>query len=115
MALTFENIIEIIEIMEGYLINSRPPEEIRNKVDINYKIEGQSIVVFEVRPIWKNPSEKVEINVAKTTFFKRENKWKIYWFKSDMKWHIYKPNEKVNNLEEFLKIIEEDKHCCFWG
>ncbi len=100
MALGFENEIEIIEVMEGYLINSSPPEEVRSEVDINYKIEGQSIIVFEIRSVWNNPSEKMESNVAKATFVKTENKWKIYWFKSDMKWHIYKPNEKVNKLKE---------------
>ena len=88
MALGFENEIEIIEVMEGYLINARPLEEVRNEVDINYKIESQSIIVFEIRPVWNNPSEKMESNVAKATFVKTENKWKIYWFKSDMKWHI---------------------------
>jgi len=35
MALGFENEIEIIEVMEAYLMNVRPPEEIRNEVDIN--------------------------------------------------------------------------------
>jgi len=115
MALQFENQIEIIEAMEGYLINSHPPEEVRNEVDLNYKIENQSIIVFEIRPLWNNPSEKMEYNFAKATFVKTENKWKIYWFKSDMKWHIYKPAEKVNNLKEFVKIIQEDKHRCFRG
>ncbi len=33
MALAFENEIEIIEVMEGFLINSRPPEEIRDQLD----------------------------------------------------------------------------------
>jgi hypothetical protein len=47
MALAFENEIE----MERYLIDSRPPEEIRNQVDLNYKIEQQSIIVFEIRPV----------------------------------------------------------------
>jgi len=115
MALEFENEIEIIEVMEGYLINSRPPEEVRNQVDINYKIENQSIIVFEIRPVWNNPDEKMEHNLAKATFVKTENKWKIYCFKSDMKWHIYKPTEKVNNLKEFVKIIKEDRYSCFRG
>lgn len=115
MALEFENEIEIIEVLEGYLINSRPPEEIRNKLDINYKIEGQSIIIFEIRPVWDNPNEKMECNIAKTTFVKKENSWKIFWFMSDMKWHGYKPKPKVNKLKEFIKIIEEDKLGCFWG
>lgn len=115
MALEFENEIEIIEVMEGYLINSRPPQEVRNEVDLNYKIENQSIIVFEIRCVWDNPSKKMELNVAKVTFVKAENKWKIYCFKSDMKWHIYRPAEKVNSLKEFVKIIQEDKNGCFRG
>ena len=115
MALEFENEIEIIEVMEGYLINARPPEKIRNQLDINYKIEGQSIIVFEIRPFCDDPNRKIECNIAKTTFIKKENSWKIFWFMSDMKWHGYKPKLKVNSLKEFIKIIEEDKLGCFWG
>lgn len=115
MALEFENEIEIIEVMEGYLINARPPEEIRNQLDINYKIESQSIVVFEIRPLWNNPNIKIESEIAKTTFVKKENIWKIFWFRADMKWHSYKPNPKVSSLKEFVKIVEEDKLGCFWG
>jgi hypothetical protein len=107
--------LEIIEVMETYLVNVRPPEEIRNKVDINYKIEGQSIIVFEIRPVWNNPTEKTECNIAKTTYVKKDNKWNIYWFMSDMKWHSYQPKPKVSKLKDFVKEIEEDKHGCFWG
>lgn len=115
MALTFENEIEIIEVMEGYLVNSRPPIEMRNQIDIAYKVENQSIIVFEIRPHWNIPNKKAEYNIAKCTFVKTENKWNIYWFKSDMKWHGYNPNPKVNNLKAFIHEIEEDKHGCFWG
>jgi hypothetical protein len=59
MPLAFENEIEIIEVMERYLIDSRPPEEIRNQVDLNYKIEQQSVIVFEIRPVWNNPIARI--------------------------------------------------------
>ena len=115
MALEFENEIEIIEVMEGFLVKSRPSEELRDKLDLSYKIIDQSIIVFEIRPIWNKPGEKMECSVAKTTFVKKEKIWKIFWFRSDMKWHSYKPTEKVNNLKEFVKIVEEDRHHSFWG
>lgn len=115
MALEFDNQIEIIEVMEGYLVNSRPPEEIRNEIDINYKIENQSIIVFEIRPKWNDKTEKIEINIAKATFVKTDNIWKIFWFRSDEKWHNYKPKPSVKFLKEFVKVIEEDKDNCFWG
>lgn len=115
MALEFENEIEIIEVMEGYLINARPPEEIRNQLDINYRVEGQSIVIFEIRPFCDDPNKKIECYVAKTTFVKKENIWKIFWIRADMKWYSYQPNPKVKSLKEFIKIVEEDKLGCFWG
>ncbi len=115
MALEFENEIEIIEVMEGFLIKSRPPEHIREEIDINYKIENQSIIVFEIRPKWNNKSEKIEVNVAKATFVKKDNIWKIFWFMSDQAWHNYKPKPSVKFLKEFVKVIEEDKNNCFWG
>ncbi|MBC7641344.1 MAG: DUF3024 domain-containing protein [Flavobacterium sp.] len=115
MALQFENEIEIIEVMEGYLINARPPEEIRNEVDIAYKVENQSVIIFEIRPHWKNKSENIEVNVAKATFIKTEEIWKIFWYKSDDKWHNYDPKPKVKSLKQFVEVIREDKHNCFWG
>jgi hypothetical protein len=84
-------------------------------LDINYRVEGQSIVVYEIRPLWNNPNIKIESEIVKTTFVKKENIWKILWFRSDMKWHSYKPNPKVNSLKEFIKIVEEDNLGCFWG
>ena len=115
MALAFENEIEIIEVMEGFLINSRPPEEIRDQLDLSYKIENQSVIVFEIRPVWNNPTEKIECKIAKATYIQKDTTWAVFWFMSDMKWHGYKPNSKVKSLMEFIKIIEEDKHGCFWG
>lgn len=115
MALQFENQIEIIEIMESFLIKIRPSEEIKSKLDINYKVEDQSVILFEIRPDWKNSQEKREYNIAKATFVKKENQWKIFSFMSDLKWQSYKPKEKVNNLKEFVKIVEEDKLGSFWG
>lgn len=115
MALAFENEIEIIEVMENYLINSRPSEEIRNQIDLNYKIKNQSIIVFEIRPDLNNPDKKIECNIAKAMFIKKENVWKIFWFMSDMKWQGYKPEPKVKNLKEFVKTIQEDKQGHFWG
>ena len=115
MALAFENEIEIIEVMEGFLINSRPPEEIRDQLDLSYKIENQSIIVFEIRPKWDNPKERIECKIATATYIQKDTTWAVFWFMSDMKWHGYKPNPKVKNLKEFIKVIQEDKHGCFWG
>jgi hypothetical protein len=115
MALSTELIDEIKAVMDKYILKIRPKEEIRHEVDTNYRIDGQSVYLFEIRPIWNNPSEKQECFIAKTTFVKTENKWKIFWFKSDMKWHGYEPKPFVKSVSEFVKVIEKDQYGCFWG
>ena len=41
MSLDVMNSVEIIEIMENYIAKNRPPKEIRDKLDINYRLENQ--------------------------------------------------------------------------
>ncbi|MCH8959684.1 MAG: DUF3024 domain-containing protein [Proteobacteria bacterium] len=30
-------------------------------------------------------------------------------------WDRYDPNAEVRSVEEFLKVVEQDKYCCFYG
>ena len=112
-----KNEIESVEIEEidNYLKYIRPPEEIREEYDISYRIEKQSVIIFEIRPNWKDPNVKMEIDVVKTTFVKKDNNWKVFWKRADLKWHSYKPKPIVENLLEFIRLIEKDELGCFWG
>lgn len=115
MAIDILQTLDIIEALENFIDKIRPPEEMRDQYDISYKIDDQSVIVYEIRPHWQKKNETIESPIAKTTFIKAKNHWKILWFRADLKWHAYKPNETVNSLKHFLEIIEEDKHGCFWG
>ncbi len=115
MAIDILLIVDVIEAMENFIARKRPPENIRHLVDLSYKIEDQSVIIFEIRPKWNNPEIKIESNISKVTFIKAENYWKVFWQQSDLKWHSYQPNPIVNTLNDFIKLIEEDKHHCFWG
>ncbi|MDH5379713.1 MAG: hypothetical protein OEW75_02605 [Cyclobacteriaceae bacterium] len=59
MALSLLNTIEIIETMENFVEAKRPPEEVRSQIDIGYEIDGQSIYIFEIRPAFMKPTEKI--------------------------------------------------------
>lgn len=107
--------LQIIETLENYINRIRPSEEIRDKLDIIYKTIDQSVIIYEIRPNWKNPNSKIESPIAKITFVKSQKQWKIFWVKSDLKWHVYKPKPEVKTIQEFVEIVEEDKHHCFWG
>jgi hypothetical protein len=115
MAIDIFQTLDVIEAMENFIARKRPPENIRHQVDLSYKIEDQSIIVFEIRPRWNKPEEKVEGYIGKTTCVKAKNHWKVFWLRADLKWHSYQPQPTVNSLKDFIKLIEEDKHHCFWG
>ena len=107
--------LEVIEALENFCERRRPIKHILPKLDIGYRIEDQSIFVFEIRPKFEKPEEKRETPMAKTTFVKAKKHWKIFWMRADLQWHSYKPQPTVKTIEEFIEVIEEDKHFCFWG
>jgi hypothetical protein len=107
--------LEVIEAMENFLARKRPPKHIRAQLDIGYKIENQSITIFSIRPQWNNPEIIREHPAAKTTFVKSKNHWKLFWMRADLKWHPYPPKPTVRSVKEFAKLVEEDRHHCFWG
>ncbi|PKL12932.1 MAG: hypothetical protein CVV50_03925 [Spirochaetae bacterium HGW-Spirochaetae-6] len=103
------------KIADKFLEKRRPPIHIRNKLDISYKIIDTSIEIYEIRPSWRDEKEILETPVAKAKFIKKTKTWKIYWQRADLKWHKYDPNPEVQLLDDFFKIVDEDKNCCFWG
>ena len=105
----------IERIVRDYIEKHRPPAHIRNEVDLSFRVKGQSVEIFEVRPKWDDPSVKIEESLAKATYVKSKRIWKIYWQRADLKWHRYDPEPEVKTIEQFLDVVEKDQHSCFFG
>ena len=115
MSLELLTTIDIIEVMENYVSGIRPPEHLREKLDITYTIEDQSVILHEVRPVFNTPHIKKAYGYAKATFIKSSKKWKVFWMRSNLKWTPYEPEPQVKSLTEFVKLVEEDAYQCFKG
>ncbi|HJW15880.1 MAG TPA: DUF3024 domain-containing protein [Flavisolibacter sp.] len=115
MALDLMQTIESIEVLENYIDPIRPPENMRDKLDIGYKIEAQSIIIHEIRPFFQDKNKIIEPLIAKATYVKTQKKWKVFWMRASGKWNSYAPCETVKSLKEFVDLVEEDKYHCFWG
>ena len=98
-----------------YVKRRRPPPHIRPQLDIGYRFTNQSVELFEIRPMWREPDKKQEHNIAKATFVKNRNIWRVYWERADLKWHSYEPHAEVNTIEDFLSVVEADQYGCFYG
>ncbi len=101
--------------LKKFMDKNRPPPHIRSQLDLDYRIRNQSVEIFEVRPDWKDPGLKMENPVAKTTYVKKDKRWKVFWMKADLKWHRYDPASTVERFEDFLAIVAEDEYACFFG
>ncbi len=115
MALSEFEVKQIERAVAGFMERRRPPEHIRPELDFGYRVTGQSLELFEVRPRWNKPSEKMEHAIAKATYVKRSETWKVYWQRADLRWHRYEPYPEAKSAEEFLSVVEEDKYACFFG
>ena len=61
---------KIEQQLESFLEERRPPPQIRPEFDLGFRVSGQSIEIFGIRPLWDNPKEKIEEPVAKATYVK---------------------------------------------
>lgn len=115
MALSEFEIKKCEKLVGEFIEKRRPPPHIRNELDLGYRVKGQSVEIFEIRPMWQNPDKKIEEAVAKTTYVKTRKIWTVYWQRADLKWHRYDPNPEVESLEKFLEIVDRDEYACFFG
>jgi hypothetical protein len=105
----------IQKIVAVFIEKHRPEPHIRPNLDLSYRLVGQSIEIFEIRPIWNKPKEKIEIPIAKATYVKSRQCWRVFWQRSDLKWHSYQPNPEVRLVEDFLALVDQDEQGCFFG
>ncbi len=115
MAISEFEIKRIEKIIGRFIDGRRPPAHIRERIDLSFRVTGQSFEIFEIRAQRNDPDTMIEVSVAKGTYVKSTKEWKLYWMKSDMKWHGYKPLPISKSLEAVLEIIEQDAYGCFWG
>lgn len=93
----------------------RLPLHIRDQIREGQRMEGQSIELFFVRSLFNDPSRTVEEPIAKLTFVRSSEVWRIFWKRADGNWHRYQPFPKAATLEAALRVIDQDANGCFLG
>ena len=116
MALSELEIARVRRAVRAFVERRRPPPDIRDEVDLAFRISGQSVEIFEIRRAFGgSPGEKIELPVAKATHVRSVRGWRVFWLRQDMKWHSYKPMPVVPTIEEFVALVQEDRNGCFFG
>ena len=116
MALSEFEAARVRKVVGAFVESRRPPPHIRPKLDLGFRIARQSVEIFEIRPVWRGlPGQTQEGAVAKATYVRTINRWRVFWQRRDLKWHIYDPMPEVVTIEEFVALIHADSQACFFG
>jgi hypothetical protein len=103
------------KLVAQFIERRRPLPHIRAEVDLSFRINRQSVEIFEVRPNWRDETKLQEHSIAKATYNNSKRNWKVFWQRADLKWHSYMPNPEVASIEDFLAVVQKDEHGCFFG
>lgn len=115
MALSESELSRCEQLVSEFIQKRRPPPHLRALVDLAFRITGQSIEIFELRPHYLDKGRIIEGPIAKATYNKSKLSWKVFWPRADMKWHRYQPKPDVGSVEEFLDLVQRDDYGCFFG
>ena len=116
MAFTEDEIAEHTATLEReFWSRRRPGLEIRHLMREGQRIDGQSIELFYVRPLHFDPTRQVEEPIAKLTYVRASDSWRIFWQRADLRWHRYAPHPNAASLAAALRIVDQDANCCFFG
>jgi hypothetical protein len=91
------------------------PEHLRDKLEIRYRREGQSFILFEWRPRFGAPEEWQDTPVAKFTYVQKTAVWKLLRMDRNLRWRRYEPLPESRELSTLFEEVENDPWCFFWG
>ena len=103
------------KLLAEFIERRRPPAHLRKDVDLTFRINRESIEIFEIRAHWTLRGKPIEHPIAKAKYNKSKRNWKVLWQRADLKWHSYESHPEVDAIEDFLLIVEKDDHACFFG
>ena len=104
-----------IERIVGGFCRRRTQPEVADELRLVYQIDGQSVVISEERPDWRDPGQRMHTPVAKLRFVRSSGLWTLYWMRADLRWHAYEPAPPIRDLAELVEVVGRDQYCAFFG
>jgi len=91
------------------------PEHVRDQLLHRFRVERNSIVLFEYRPSFQNAKVWIEEPVAKFRFLISRGEWHLYWQDRNLRWRQYEWLPPKRTFLPLLQEVERDPTHLFWG
>ena len=93
----------------------RVPVAVRSELAYVYRFEGNTVLLSERRPHYKDRTRHTELAFAKFVYSPRIGGWSLRWSDRNGWWHRYDGFENVPQFREVLREVEADPTCIFFG
>lgn len=106
----------LVEKKVGEFCKKRVPPHVLDKVNLSFKIRGNSVMIFENRAPW-HPDMKgwTSMPIAQIRFDEKIGQWTLFCADRNDKWHEYYEMEPTKDIDKILVEIDEDPTGIFWG
>ncbi len=103
-----------METRLSWFCREKIPLHYRSRLRLGFKIEEDSVTIFEQRAGFDDPSQWVGLDVAQFRWIEREKMWSLYYKDRESNWQAYYLNPKAD-FEILLREVDEDPVEVFWG
>ncbi|MCX5832976.1 MAG: DUF3024 domain-containing protein [Deltaproteobacteria bacterium] len=105
---------KLVETRLAWFCREKIPLHYRSRIRLGFKIEEDSVTIFEQRATFTDPGQWVGLDVAQFRWNEREKTWSLYYRNRDSKWRAYYLNPKAD-FEILPREMDEDPVEVFWG
>lgn len=100
----------------GEFCERRVSPHVRHKVNLSYKVRGNSITIIENRAPWrKELIEWTHSPIAQIRYDEKKNTWTLYCMDRNRKWWVYDSLPSVKDIDKVIDEIDKDPTRIFWG
>jgi len=100
----------------GDFCKKRVPLHVIDKVNLSYKIRGNTVTIFENRHPWRGDIEEwTSMAIAQLRYNEKTGEWTLCCADRNDRWHEYYDMEPTKNIDKILAEIDENPTGIFFG
>ena len=97
------------------LIERRISPRVRDQIRMSVETRGNSVTLFEHRPVWRMPDRWTNGKVAQFRYDPASQRWTLYWSNRHGRRLLYEDTHPVPDIAALIREVDEDPVGAFWG
>ncbi len=99
----------------GEFCRTRVAPHARDRVKLSFSFWKDSVILYEERPDWLDPSEWTKMKIARIDFDRESHGWTLWAYDRNDRPRDYIDLHPNATLDEVIDEIDDDPTGIFWG